>query len=273
MTPDLLVIGHVAKDLTEDGFEVGGTVTYAALTALRLGLRPAVVTSAAPDLDVASALPGIPFHSVPSPETTTIRNTYADGRRSQTILGVGGPISASDIPSEWRDTPLVLLGCLTGEIDSDLARSFPAALVVASLQGWLRQWDSDGRVSPVGWEGDDVLPHVDAAVVSEDDVGDKGLIEHWKSVARVLVVTQGRRGAECHRDGESHQLPAFPVEEIDPTGAGDVFSAAFIVRYGETRDPVDSVRFANCAASFCVEAQGATGIPTRAQVEDRLSTA
>ena len=48
MVPDFLAIGHAAKDLDGDGgFTIGGTVTYAAATARRLGLRAAVVTSAA----------------------------------------------------------------------------------------------------------------------------------------------------------------------------------------------------------------------------------
>ena len=60
---------------------------------------------------------------------------------------------------------------------------------------------------------------------------------------------------------------------MDPTGAGDVFAAAYLVRYRETSDALESARFASCAASFCVEAQGTEGIPTRAQMEERPGTA
>ena len=45
--PDFLAIGHVTRDLLPDGsWRLGGTVAFAALTAARLGLRPAIVTSA-----------------------------------------------------------------------------------------------------------------------------------------------------------------------------------------------------------------------------------
>lgn len=57
---------------------------------------------------------------------------------------------------------------------------------------------------------------------------------------------------------------------MDPTRAGDVFAAAFLVEYCRSGDPLASARFAGCAASFCVEAQGTAGIPPLAQVEEKL---
>jgi sugar/nucleoside kinase (ribokinase family) len=57
---------------------------------------------------------------------------------------------------------------------------------------------------------------------------------------------------------------------VDPTGAGDVFAAAFLVRYRETGDPFASALFASCAASLSVEAPGLEGVPTRARVEERF---
>jgi sugar/nucleoside kinase (ribokinase family) len=60
---------------------------------------------------------------------------------------------------------------------------------------------------------------------------------------------------------------------MDPTGAGDVFSAAFLIRLAETGDPCEAARFANVAASFSIEAPGVSGIPTRRQVEAYLDTA
>jgi sugar/nucleoside kinase (ribokinase family) len=64
---------------------------------------------------------------------------------------------------------------------------------------------------------------------------------------------------------------AFTVKEVDPTGAGDVFAAAFLIEYNLTGDPRHSTAFACCAASFAVERPGLTGIPDRAAVENRLA--
>lgn len=92
--------------------------------------------------------------------------------------------------------------------------------------------------------------------VSKEDVVDPDLIEKWARMVPTLVVTMGREGAKVHGEGTWHHIAAYPAQEIDPTGAGDVFAAAFLVEYGETGDVIASARFANCAASFVIEGQG-----------------
>ena len=247
-----------------------------------MGLSPAVVTSAAPDLDVGPGISGVPVHTVPSAKTTTFRNTYLRGKRVQSLERVAEPIepadvppewlsAIADVPPEWLSAPLVLLGPLVGEVSYDLARAFPDALVVASLQGWLRQWDRKGLVGPASWDGIEVLPHVDAAVCSDEDFEDHHLLDRWKTLTPVLIVTMGSEGARLHFEGAWHHVEPFPVREVDPTGAGDVFAAAYLIRYRETLNPLESARFANCAASFSVEADGLEGVPTRAQMERRLA--
>ena len=249
-------------------------MTYAGLAASRLGLSVGVVTSAAADLQphLRSALAGLELHLVPSTGTTTFRNTYRDGRRTQVLTDVGGPIEVSDIPDGWSASPVVLLGPLAQEVGYALARHFPTATVVASIQGWLRRWDGCGRVTRGDWDGAEVLPHVDAAICSIDDVSDEQLVDRWKGLTPVFIHTRGREGANIHYGGECHYIPAFEAQEVDPTGAGDVFAASYMVRLSETSNVLESARFASCAASFCVEAEGTTGIPTRAQVEARLTS-
>ncbi len=266
--PDLLAIGHVARDLVGDRAVPGGAVTYASHTARALGLTAAIVTSARPgDLE---PMPGVAAHVVPSAATTTFRNTYRDGRRIQTIEAVAGPIGPGDVPTEWRDAPHVLIGPLAGEIDPAVARLFPGSVVVAALQGWLRQWDSAGIVTPKTWDGRDVLPHVDAAVVSAEDTADPAAIDRWAELASVLIVTLGDRGARLHADGAWHDIPPFPAREVDPTGAGDVFAAAYAVSFRQARDPIQAARFASAAASLSVRGHTTSTIPTRPQIHRLL---
>jgi len=112
---------------------------------------------------------------------------------------------------------------------------------------------------------------VDVLVFSEEDVArDARLIREYSQLARIAVVTRGWRGATVFWNGESRECPAFRAREVDPTGAGDVFAAAFLVRLKETDDPYLAAPFANCAASFAIEGPGTTTIPTRGQVEERL---
>jgi sugar/nucleoside kinase (ribokinase family) len=81
--------------------------------------------------------------------------------------------------------------------------------------------------------------------------------------AGLLVVTLGRDGAIALDGDRLHVAPAFPVNAIDTTGAGDVFRGALI--YGLLQDwPVDRMlRFANGAAAVsCTRLGAMNGVPT-----------
>ena len=236
-----------------------------------MGLSPAVVTSVSVDQETPSSHWNIPFHEVPAAETTTFHNVYDGGGRTQFLRGVGSPISPADIPVQWTGTPLVLLGPMVGEVSYDLATHFPNSTVVACMQGWLRRWDAVGRVTALNWDGEEVLPFVDTAVVSTEDVDDASLVDRWADLARVLIVTDGRDGSRVHFDGRWHDVVPFDADEVDQTGAGDVYATAYLVQYRRSRDPLDAATFASCAAAMSVEAEGYSGIPTLAEVQARLA--
>ena len=268
--PDFLAIGHVSRDVTPDDHTLGGAVVFGAVTAARMGLRPAIVTSAASDFDPGAALAGIPVHVVPADATTSFENIDFDGGRTQYLHAVAGRIGPSDVPDGWAAAPMVFLAPLARELD-DGAPRFPGATVVASLQGWLRQWDDSGLVSPRRWDGAELLPHVDAAVVSEHDFGGGAVAERWAALTPALVITRGESGATLYHRGSVREVQPFAAREVDPVGAGDVFAAAYLIAYHESRDPVHAATYASCAASLAVEAPGVEGIPTRAQVASRLA--
>jgi hypothetical protein len=265
---DYLVIGYVCKDLRPDGFTVGGTATYSSLTARNLGVRVGVITSAASDLPLHETLSGIEVLRLPSAKTTVFENIYVDGGRRQVIRAVAEPISSTAIPPAWRRSKIVHLGPLAQEVGADLVEGWGDALVALTPQGWMRQWDSAGRVFPCRWEGaEQLLRASDVLVLSEEDVGgDWSQIEALAQWARIMVVTSGWQGSTVFHRGETRHFPARPVLEVDPTGAGDIFAAAYLIRLEETGDPWESARFANCAASFSVEQSGIASIPTSHQI-------
>ena len=272
MYPDFLVVGHVTKDLHPDGYSIGGTATYAAITAARLGRCPAVLTCAAADLPLAEALPGIEVRCLPAPVTTTFENVYGPEGRRQIIHGVAEPLRCADVPREWKRVPIVLLGPVAREIEPDMASCFEAELLAVTPQGWMRRWDATGHVVPCSWDGAaQMLPSVDVLVLSEEDLGgDLAPLREYVRLCRIVVLTTGWQGATLFLDGRRHDVPPRPTHEVDPTGAGDVFTAAFLIRLSETGDPLLAARFANVVASFSVERPGTEGIPTRTQVEEWL---
>jgi len=269
---DFLVLGHIVQDVVPDGYTVGGTATYMSITARNLGRKPGIVTRLAPDFVLPEVLHDIQVTRVASEHTTTFHNVYHNGHRQQFLLNVADAIQPEDIPTAWRAAPIVHLGPLARELDARFAKLFPSALVGVTPQGWLRQWDATKRVRMRPWEeAQDILPHVDVLVLSEEDLdGNAELMDDYIRSTRIAVITQGSQGCNVFANGTSKHVPGFPAREVDPTGAGDVFAGAFLIRLSETNDPFEAARFANATASFCVEAHGVTGIPTRIQVEERM---
>lgn len=85
-----------------------------------------------------------------------------------------------------------------------------------------------------------------------------------------LVVTEGKKGVRYYDGEEEVVVPAFVVEAVDTTGAGDTFNAAFAVALAEGKSIKESISFANLAASISVTKFGAQGgMPFRHEVEDQ----
>ncbi len=264
-----LAIGHVAKDLTADGPRLGGTVAFASLTARALEYSPAVVTACGADLDL-SLLSGILLACTPS-DSTTFENIYGPNGRQQFLRAQAARLTAATIPPAWLGAPVVHLAPLDQEIDLGVLAAVSGAFVGVTPQGWLRQWDAAGRVRPAVEEWADaatVLSRANAVVLSLDDIGrDWAVAERWAKLAPVLVVTEGAEGCTVFQRGQgARQFVAPRQEEMDPTGAGDVFAAAFFVNFYETDDAWAAARFANQVAALSVTRVGLAGVPSVEEV-------
>lgn len=270
---DYLAIGHLTVDRLAAGVAPGGSVAYAAVTATRLGLKAGILTAAGDEIDWAASLPGVEVLRIPSPASTSFENRYDAGQRTQRLLALAEPLSARSVSKVWRSARIVHLAPVAHEIDGTFAGLFARSLVGLTPQGLLRVWDRDGRVRQGQWQGDSALLGSCRAVVfsDEDLAGDEGFLSLAVARAPLVLLTRAASGATLYRGSEREEFPAFPVEEVDPTGAGDVFAAAFLIEYNLTGDPRHSTAFACCAASFAVERPGLAGIPDRAAVERRLA--
>lgn len=284
-TPAFLTIGHVTRDLQADGsFTPGGTVTFAALTAYHLGLVSAVVTCADDALiaQLPALMPGIALAVHPTSVTTTFENRYRDGSRIQYLRQRAPQLELADIPAAWLTSPVMLLGPLAQELSPELLRQLPrqpGSLLAATPQGWLRRWDADGHIWPIHWEtAGEILPLLDALILSHEDLlpfadsrqGTAAILTDWSKQVPLLVATDGYRGATLFEHGVPTHFPAYPAHEVDPTGAGDVFAAAFLTHLYQHREPHAAMNFANCAASLSIEHPAISGIPTLADIQKRL---
>jgi sugar/nucleoside kinase (ribokinase family) len=259
--------------LPDGSLVLGGSVSYAATAALRMGARVGVVTSAGPGLDLAQVLPGAQIACRRSAATTVFENIYQDGERTQYLHQRADVIECPDVPQNWRKAPMVYLGSIDREIDPDVFYCFSDdSLICVMPQGFYRSWDETGRISFAEWTPpESLLRQIDVLVISELDVPDPDqLVREWRRLIDIIVVTRAERGATVYEANEECHYPGRPAREVDLTGAGDVFAAAFLLRFTETGDPCTAAAFANVAGSFSVEGTGVAGIPFRTQVEDYL---
>lgn len=266
---DYLVIGHVAHDLTPQGPRLGGTVAYSALTARALGYRVGIVTASGPETSLAP-LQDIPVVSLESPNSTTFENIYTEHGRIQYLRAQATRIDLTRVPETWRRASIIHLGPIANETDAFLPEGFSTGLLGLTPQGWMRKWDAEGRVSRTEWASADfAMARASAVVISREDVdGDDEIIEHMAHQTRLLVVTENAAGAVLYWNGDRRRFRAPQVTEVDPTGAGDVFAAAFFTRLFTTRDPWEATRFATLVATRSVTRVGLDGIASAREIEE-----
>jgi ribokinase len=102
--------------------------------------------------------------------------------------------------------------------------------------------------------------------VSDDDAAAAAALR--ARGARSVVVTLGERGVLACSDGPPQHVPAFRVDAIDTTAAGDAFNGALAVALTEGRELAAALRFASAAAAIACTRRGAqASLPTREEVE------
>ena len=264
---DYLIIGHVSKDLTADGSTLGGTAAYSSLTAQALGKRAAIITSAGPDLNL-HPLSDVSIHLVPSQDSTTFSNEYLPEGRLQSISATAAPLTSTDIPDGWRDAPIVHIAPIANEVDRSILDLFPQALICLTPQGWLRRWGPSGEVWLENWETiQDQISRASAVVFSIEDLeGNEETVDQISRFCEVLAITEGSKGVRIFWADEWRQIPAPLVDEIDPTGAGDIFATAFFTHLNDGHSPWTAARFANHIAAFSVTRSGIASAPRSTEI-------
>lgn len=244
---DILIIGHVTCDVIEGQERLGGAASYATRAAVDKGLTVDLVTSAPSDFELLAPLsrhPNVRATVIPSEHATSFSLSYEVGTRVLRRLS-----RATDIVEIPLGARVVYLAPVAGEIAPAIAESMADACVVVGLQGWMRRFDDDGLVLPID---PPTLRGMSAVVFSEHDHPDSDALA--LQIARdvpVVALTRGSRGATLYVDGSPHAIAAAPANEVDPTGAGDVFGAILAIELGAGRPPLDA---ANAAALVAAQA-------------------
>jgi sugar/nucleoside kinase (ribokinase family) len=130
-------------------------------------------------------------------------------------------------------------------------------------------WDAQGRwmtlLAPC-------LPHTDFLFGNQDELSHVTGLRDPVQIASALrsrgvgtvAVKMGEAGAYVDSPAWRQRVPAYVVEVVDTTGAGDAYCGGFLtgILAGWTMDRVAS--FANAVGAMCVTAVGGTtGVGTR----------
>ena len=125
----------------------------------------------------------------------------------------------------------------------------------------------------------DLLPLVDYITPNEDEARYYTGRDTPEEMAEVflrygvghVIIKRGAQG--CYFRGPGISLPAFPVDAVDATGAGDNFLAGFAAGILRGDGPAEALRFASACGAICATAAGAgTALRDEAQVRAFLAS-
>lgn len=259
---DVLVVGNYCHDLLLHGpgretRALGGSAAYVSAVLDAVGVDYAVASVAGEDFQYAARV-RYPPRIVPGTRTTQFTADFTRGERVLTVGARAAPIRPEDITEEAR----VALACgVMGELlPETLARVAECAQhVVVDMQGLIRTTDDAGRVLHLRLEETPyvgLLERIRVLKASEEEARALDVAEVRRRTC--LVITRGGEGCTVLTATESFNVPALPVEEVDPTGAGDCFLAGFglgLLR----RLPL--ARCAELANAFGAQAVTQVGVP------------
>ena len=100
----------------------------------------------------------------------------------------------------------------------------------------------------------------------------RDLISSYKSL-NVVAIRMGDKGAYVYtKEGEEVEAPAYNIEPVDTTGAGDAWTSAFIVyRILESKSLEASAKYANGAGALKCLRKGGESFPKRVELENFVS--
>jgi hypothetical protein len=273
--PRVLVCGHVTLDRYGDALLPGGSAYYAGHAYRALGARVRVATAARPDFP-RQALAGLEAEIAPAPRTTSFENRYgADGHRSHSVSAIAPRLDASRLASPWRTTDLLHLAPVVGEVDLRAwLGAVSARLVGLGVQGCVRAVLPGGQVAQPRWEFDRAdLAGVSAACLGEDDLEGQGdLLDRLAEAVPIVAFTHSGRGCDVIVHGSTRRLGVYRTREVEPTGAGDVFAAGFLLGLVRGDDPVEAARLGTAAASVVVEGRAGKTLGRVGEAYARLAS-
>lgn len=305
--PDLICFGEPLYELAHvtRGGEVlylpgyGGDTSNCAIAAVRQGASAGYFSAVGNDSfgDAFMALwrregvdiSGVTIH--PDAPTGMYLITYENGEHRFTFRRRGSAaslVSPADIDPAYIGSAKILhISGISQAISGSACDAAFAAIETARQKGVRVSYDSNLRLSLWPLARARAIIHAamamcDIALPSLDDARLLTGLEDADAIAdfylglgaKIVALKLGKDGALIATPDLRERIPAFPVEQVDATGAGDTFGGSFLARLIAGDGVADAARYANVAAALSTRGQGAVApIPYAAQVREAMAGA
>ncbi len=273
--------GAVLEEICTDG---GGPVGTALVAAARLGARVGYVGVCGNDASAELKLSYLTQYGVdtsrvirrPRPELQVVL-VFVHQSTGERVFGLTGmeedPLKLEELDREYITSASYL------HLDGYHRQ---AALQAAH---WMRQagkkvvMDAAKAAGDV-WKSDDELIEATDILICGSGFAQAltGVADFWQAARavqdmgpQVVVQTEGEQGSNTATATEQFHTPAFKVEVVDTTGAGDVFHGAYLYGLVQGWDLAHVARFASATAAIkCMHLGGRAGTPGYNEVQKFL---
>lgn len=286
--PSFLAAGNLSRDVIRtpagESIKLAGSSIYAGVVAAKLGFEAVLLACYGEESDLAEIPRGLSLDGlIRRGKTASFELIYHGEDRELRLLSNSEPIYPSDLEKLGR-YDVCLSSPIYHEIPIETLRELRRRCFLLGLdpQGYIRRADEFGRISFSEFDGSDYFCLADVLSTSKPELpyiagGEKdeerALKLLWDMGPDIVLMT--REGGSDHFsiffDGKLVSLPAVPPSRmVDPGGAGDSSTAAFLMEYYMTGNPIWSALFASSVSSFIYEGFGAERVPSREEAVIRL---
>jgi sulfofructose kinase len=297
---DILGVGHAAYDtfgvvdrmpdvdtacwLEAMETQGGGAASQAVVAASRLGMRAAFAGAVGDDQAGRFLVEDFLREGVDIEALAVVRGAETSkafvivekstGRR--TIFVHAGTLPEPRLDDRTRraiaDSRCLHLDATSFALAEDCADFARRSGVLVSLDGCELEDDLDTTARLVG-KTDILIANERYPGLLTGLEGDEALLALASMGPRIVLSTRGKEGCRLVEGGKVIAYPAYRVEAVDTTGAGDVFHGAFLTAFLRGLSMDETIRFASaCSAINCLTLGGRKGIPRMDRVAEFVAS-
>jgi len=292
---DLVTVGHFAIDyihspkMVSTKSTLGGPPTYVSMAAAKLGAKVSVISKVGEDFSnnyikwlKNNKIDPSGLKRVKDASTTQFVIKYQKGwKRKLQLKARAPPILANDLPDSLQ-AKAVHVAPIANELSESLVTKLRKATSILSLdpQGFVRRFDRKGNTSLKPWKRQSILEQVDVYKSSLNEIetvtGTTSLQLAMRRISdygvKIVIVTRGMRGSTLFFNNKFYNIPACASKIVlDPTGAGDAFSGAFLAEYVQGKEVLWCTCVGSASASFVVEGVGPERFGEREETYERAT--